>query len=367
MLNDNLYSKIMSGLVSKNENLQMDLLAKHFGDNIFDSYINSNYDSSADYWKLVKQENGKCGLEYDGFHSLYDESGNLLIRNEMDEFDADGNNLGAWALKNRDYTSFKSYAASLGMLLGTYTNYMDDKDAYELNWSKNGNNDLRETTERLLREIYGTSNLTFIKDSNNVIDVNPFLMTLIGIKTGVGTQTTYIPQIDSIFQTVNISNEYNNVVGQATSFTSLTDKFTNMTSIENMIPEGRRLKAGTIKFEHGDISIYGLSTTMPDPTKMSKEDPAIADGTYAYSYSLHNPGGDNPYFAMRLYDSTPFSWNEVIGPKGKVEVQGFPYSTGEWGKRQNNFPAFYYEDGIRKETITNLINGHNSNYHPYQG
>ena len=52
MLNDNMYSKIMSGLVSKNENLQMDLLAKSFGDDVFNRYVDGTYDSSADYWLL---------------------------------------------------------------------------------------------------------------------------------------------------------------------------------------------------------------------------------------------------------------------------------------------------------------------------
>ena len=43
----------------------------------FDEYIDENYDSSADYWKLVEKE-GRLILEYDGSDDVYDKDGNLL-------------------------------------------------------------------------------------------------------------------------------------------------------------------------------------------------------------------------------------------------------------------------------------------------
>jgi len=62
-----------------NQNLEKDinayLDAKAKGDiNAFNSYVDSNYDSSADYWKLTREGN----LEYDGFATLRDAKGNIL-------------------------------------------------------------------------------------------------------------------------------------------------------------------------------------------------------------------------------------------------------------------------------------------------
>ncbi len=318
-----------------------------------------NYDSSADYWKLVKQENGKYGLKYDGFHSLYDSEGNLLIKNEMDEFDENGNNLGPWDLKERDYSTFNSYAASLGMLLGTYTNYMYDKDAYETNYGLDGNKELRDTTVELLNDA-GAKKLEDLSNSI-VIDVNPYLMTNIGVVTQAGITSKYL--VDGIiYQSVSIRDEYNNEVGKVSNIWNPKNEKTNITGIENMIPEGKRFKAGMIKFEDGKFDMYGLSSTMPDPNKMGESYPALADGKYAYSYSLHHPLGEDAYAAMRIYDTIPTSWDQVIGKAGPSPVEGFPYSTTDgWGTNQSSTPGYFYENGVRQEKNTNLINFHMAN------
>jgi hypothetical protein len=60
--------------LSQNENLVRDLIAYNMGMDFFNSYVDGNYDSSADYWKLTREGN----LEYDGFATLRDAEGNIL-------------------------------------------------------------------------------------------------------------------------------------------------------------------------------------------------------------------------------------------------------------------------------------------------
>jgi len=52
MLGDSLYSYTFSGIIAGDTNLQMDLLARSLGDEVFNDYVDNCYDSSADYWKV---------------------------------------------------------------------------------------------------------------------------------------------------------------------------------------------------------------------------------------------------------------------------------------------------------------------------
>ena len=308
------------------------------------------YDSSGDYWKLVKQENGKYGLMYDGNHSLVDEKGNIIIKNDMDEFDENGN------ISGHRLTSENSYAASLGMLMGTFTDYSNDYDSYY-----NGATEANPlgVSKQILRDnAIVWQNGQYI-NTENVIDANPFLMTKIGIETKTGIRTINLG--NNTLTLVSVKDEYNKTVSLISNFdTSETGKtVTNLTSIENMVPEGQRLKAGTIKFENGDVSIYGLASTMPDPNKMSEKYPALADGTYYYAWSLHNPNSGNAYPAMRLFQSKPNSWNEITGT---TNYPNFQSGTGDWGYLRDSFPAYYYDKlGNIVFTTTDAINGHKTN------
>ena len=126
-----------------------------------------------------------------------------------------------------------------------------------------------------------------------------------------------------------------------------------------MVPEGQRLKAGTIKFENGNVSIYGLASTMPDPNKMGEKYPALADGTYYYAWSLHNPDSADAYPALRLFQSKPNSWNEITGT---TNYPGFQSGTGNWRYLRDSFPAYYYNKfGVKVFTTTDAINGHKTN------
>ena len=84
MLGDNLYARDMSQMIAGNQNLQMDLLARSLGDDIFNAYVEGCYDSSADYWRMMSD--GTLVQDTDGF--LKDENGNFIR-------DKDGNKIGA--------------------------------------------------------------------------------------------------------------------------------------------------------------------------------------------------------------------------------------------------------------------------------
>jgi hypothetical protein len=71
MLGDGATSSVMMGAINGSENLRNDLSAymmakKNGDDTLFDKYVDGAYDSSADYWKLVKKENGQWGWAPDG-------------------------------------------------------------------------------------------------------------------------------------------------------------------------------------------------------------------------------------------------------------------------------------------------------------
>jgi hypothetical protein len=86
MLGDGATSSIMKEVIDASENLQMDLgkymTAKLRGDDtLFDKYVDGTYDSSADYWRLIKNENGEYGFAWDGNLNIYGEDGNRTDRN----------------------------------------------------------------------------------------------------------------------------------------------------------------------------------------------------------------------------------------------------------------------------------------------
>lgn len=55
------------------------LQAAYRGDSSAIAGILGSYDSSGDYWKLLKDDDGNSFLEYDGHADIYDEKGNFLV------------------------------------------------------------------------------------------------------------------------------------------------------------------------------------------------------------------------------------------------------------------------------------------------
>ena len=74
MLGDNMYAGTLSGIIEGDRNLQLDLIARKFGDDVFNDYVDNCYDSSADYWRFTNDGN----IVWDGSKNLYDENGKLL-------------------------------------------------------------------------------------------------------------------------------------------------------------------------------------------------------------------------------------------------------------------------------------------------
>ena len=105
MLGDSSYSYIMDGIVSKNQNLQMDLIADSLGEKIFGSYIDSMYDSSADYWRMTWS--GQLLSDGDGW--LKDMNGNYILNENGDRIGAEKQESGLLNIMNG--TGGQSYAS----------------------------------------------------------------------------------------------------------------------------------------------------------------------------------------------------------------------------------------------------------------
>ena len=83
MAADSRYTQSIMSLASGNQNLQNDLnayiAAYQYGNStIFSDYVAGNYDSSADYWRLM--DDGS--IAYDGQADLYDVNGNLIYKTQ---------------------------------------------------------------------------------------------------------------------------------------------------------------------------------------------------------------------------------------------------------------------------------------------
>ena len=87
--------------VQMTENLDMDItaykLSQHLGDeSIFADYVAGNYDSSADYWRLISRSDGTHFLEAE-----YDKDGKLITDLTIAYY-AEGKD-GEWELVGKDF------------------------------------------------------------------------------------------------------------------------------------------------------------------------------------------------------------------------------------------------------------------------
>ena len=300
-----------------------------------------NYDSSADYWKLVQRDDGSFGVQFDYNHSLVDENGNILIKNEMDEFDEKENIIG--------HKKGMSYSASLGMLLGTYTDYFEAVEGFTTNRKEDyayaGKNTESYMETQGFKWMDGTWINTF--DPNASIAVNGFTMTLIDLKSSLGIS------LKDGFVNFNLRDEKNNVIGKAG--VPYGDNLDRYIALENMVPQGDLLKAGMFKIDReGTVSMYGVSSTLPTSSEFSENYPAIADGTYAFKFDKHYPNEGVAYDALRLFNSD--YQNEIIK---LCDVTGANINNLNY---RNNVPGFYFgtENKIQ-EKYTSQINYHLTN------
>ena len=145
---DKLYTKDMLNHISSDTNLQNDINAYMYAaytgnTGLFTDYVNANYDSSADYWRVISKSDGTHSIEWDG-------SRNITI--EYQDKDENGN----WEKVGEDF--FKddtgSMAGSLGKLLGK-------KRAEQLLGSNITNSDLYDT--QTLKDVLGVSDADISK------------------------------------------------------------------------------------------------------------------------------------------------------------------------------------------------------------
>ncbi|MDR2072579.1 MAG: hypothetical protein LBP60_04000 [Spirochaetaceae bacterium] len=334
--------------------------------NILDIF--NSYDPSGDYWRLAKNSDGSYKLLKDNNHSLLDENGSILVRSVLDIFNSHGRIIG------HHYTDEDSYSRSLGMLLGLYPDF-----------NQGDHERLLEEYRVFIASAYDSIYLAGVKDVQRTsfiapaVNVNPYLMTYKEIVNGRGI--TIRPDGKNSHVVVSIMDVYNKVAGKVYFYHQPGER--DYVMVENMIPGGRRLKAGTISFEITGTGytakMFGLGTTMPDPSKMGKAHPAVMGNNYRYAWSLHNVSGANPVRGFRLFNGQPESWESVTGPmpqadSGIAVVPGFPYNTKDdpqrawsnWATSLRNFPGYYYDESGKKIlTWTNAINGHTSYSNPY--
>jgi hypothetical protein len=337
-----------------------------------------------DYWKQVQREDGTYGALPDGNHSLLDEDGNVLIRSPLDIFDENGKIIG------HEIETEKSYKRSFGMLMGLYPDFIQNDRTYE-EYDTYVDAALADGSDSMLLTGINTAMANKAKDGS--IGVNAYLMTLVGVvprmvtnmvtgevteRQGEGIRYSVREMYDgsmslSVFIDIKDAKggDAGTIGGSFIRSSSRADE-TNYVMVENMIPEGRSLKAGTFRLDSsGTVQMYGLGSTMPDPTMMNANNAAVADGVYPYLWAQHHVEQSNAYAAFRLFKTRPPSLLSVSGPKGKSPIENYPYNTeaNNWGAAdyRTGLSAYSYSsDGSTVLGTAWSIDGHHTYPNPYQ-
>ena len=133
MLGDSLYSYTFSGIIAGDTNLQMDLLARSLGDEVFNDYVDGMYDSSADYW-LLKTDGT---IVWDGSKDL-----------TAEYFDKEGNPQKHLVVKASEDATYA----------GTLAEYVGEERAEQILSSSGKNiNDAGSYSKTALMDIFGVS------------------------------------------------------------------------------------------------------------------------------------------------------------------------------------------------------------------
>jgi hypothetical protein len=130
-----------------------------------------------DYWKQVQRDDGTYGALPDGNHSLLDEDGNVLIRSPLDIFDENGKIIG------HKIETENSYKRSFGMLMGLYPDFIQNDRTYA-EYDTYVDAALADGSDSMLRTGINTAMAKKAEDGS--IDVNAYLMTLVGVVSGEG-------------------------------------------------------------------------------------------------------------------------------------------------------------------------------------
>lgn len=242
-----MYNVMITGLINSDINLKKDISVFDYalatGDwGAFGSYVDDNYDYSADYWKL----NRDGSLSYDGKANLYDENGNLIMK-----------------------TASQGIQGSLEEILGIDNAYYLMKQAgMQLN-GKNWMNDLNSTDG----SIKITSEMTVGKNKTGIsygeIYKNRIITDSInGYSTTIEKQNPYNVYQNMVANgTMDIKTGYEGVFGDIKAFLKGTSKyisyedFVERNYITGVMPqEGQDYQIGDpIKVPDGNYNL--ISTT----------------------------------------------------------------------------------------------------------
>ncbi len=208
------------------------------------------------------------------------------------------------------------------------------------------------------------------KASSGVVQGNSFIATKSGILSGSGFK-----HIESIDENGNkqITNSYaiKDAKGNILQWESMPSYGANSNrvdelNIENVTPQNSRLKAmkivvdknGVKNFNYGGRtidSIYGLTSTVPDPNLWSKDHPALLAGLYAAFVGVHNPYKPTEYDALRIGALEGINF-EVKG--NNLSSLSLKYARSF--QTYKHLKGVYLKDGEWLEGPTNNINGHRS-------
>jgi len=304
-----------------NENLIKDLIAYKQGMDFFNEYVDKNYDSSADYWKLTREGN----LEYDGFATLKDADGNTLRSYKEMGLKSDNSIEGAllWLL-NIDPKDSASVSAVRTMMVNSGLKHSFGLDPD--NWYWKGEYDAITTTN----DYYPTIGKVDLKDANmgKTISMNTIaeFFTTVGA-TGNNTNTS----IDRIYGSAISFLNYADAGGNTTIANSMLSNYYNSSQLA-MIQANQSWLNEALK---NGVNIDGMVRGNPSRTSEfgvpydEKLSTSSVEGAF-YFYEIHTgidygKGGTEIYVPGGVWQLTSIDdhkvYYQLYGGDLKMRVQ----------------------------------------------
>jgi hypothetical protein len=222
---------LRDGLSLRANSMLVNDLAAYYGGGAaaFAKYALGNYDASGDYWKLTKEGN----LEYDGFASLRDENGDVIISNEtMGLSDSAIESALMYILRINPKDSEKA-AAVRSMMVDSGIIHSSDADPSNWYWSGDQYIDVQNTTVITLinpKDLFSDLELKiWIEGSSGlmriVTDVSKELKNLTALNMG---KTINLESIEGLYNKIgssgNVINDFiDTVYGSTVDFLNYAD------------------------------------------------------------------------------------------------------------------------------------------------
>ena len=323
MANDKLYTKDMLNHISSDSNLQNDinayLYAAYTGNtSLFAGYVGANYDTSADYWKLM--DDGS--LAYDGKANLYDENGNLIYKTEKTGLEESLIEI----LYGENATKEQKNAA-IDLLEKNFSHYVKGGDANNRdNWYWNTNaNEGKSISVDQYQEIYETR---VLKDSTTGFE---------------GTIEQHNPRniYDNMVanETMDIRQEYQGLFGGIKAYMNNESKYISYEEFKdnNFITRGMPEYQVNSPVPNGsDIStLFGASGTNAAGTLKTHAgiDWAVVSGTEVYPLLVN----ENTFVSSKQFTD---NWLKEIQGKHLILQSNFNYNYKGYSIEENIFQSY---------------------------